>query len=32
MENKLGVAGTSRNWNTLIKLIEAGRMLERAAS
>jgi uncharacterized protein (DUF1697 family) len=32
MENKLGVAGTSRNWNTLTKLIEAGRMLERAGS
>jgi uncharacterized protein (DUF1697 family) len=29
MENKLGVAGTSRNWHTLTKLIEAGRMLQR---
>jgi uncharacterized protein (DUF1697 family) len=27
IENKLGVAGTSRNWNTLAKLIEVGRAL-----
>jgi uncharacterized protein (DUF1697 family) len=27
IENKLGVAGTSRNWNTLTKLIEVGRAL-----
>jgi uncharacterized protein (DUF1697 family) len=30
IENKLGVSGTARNWNTLTKLIEAGRSLERA--
>jgi uncharacterized protein (DUF1697 family) len=29
IENKLDVFGTARNWNTLTKLIEAGRMLER---
>ena len=28
IENKLDTAGTARNWNTLIKLIEAGRSLE----
>jgi len=27
IESKLGVAGTSRNWNTLAKLIEVGRAL-----
>ena len=27
IEGKLGVAGTSRNWNTLTKLIEVGRVL-----
>ena len=28
IENKLDTPGTARNWNTLIKLIEAGRLLE----
>ena len=28
IENKLDTAGTARNWNTLIKLVEAGRSLE----
>jgi len=28
IENKLDTAGTARNWNTLIKLVEAGRELE----
>jgi uncharacterized protein (DUF1697 family) len=31
IENKLGVSGTARNWNTLVKLCEAGRALEGAA-
>lgn len=31
IESHLGVSGTARNWNTLIKLIEVGRALERAA-
>lgn len=30
IENKLDTAGTARNWNTLVKLVEAGRALERA--
>jgi uncharacterized protein (DUF1697 family) len=30
LENKLDVAGTARNWNTLKKLVEAGATLERA--
>jgi uncharacterized protein (DUF1697 family) len=29
-ENKLDTAGTARNWNTLVKLVETGRALERA--
>src|SRR5690242_14866989 len=28
IENKLDTAGTARNWNTLIKLVEVGRELE----
>ncbi|HEY3516082.1 MAG TPA: DUF1697 domain-containing protein [Gammaproteobacteria bacterium] len=28
IESKLDTAGTARNWNTLIKLVEAGRLLE----
>jgi uncharacterized protein (DUF1697 family) len=28
LERKLGVSGTARNWNTLVKLLEAGRALE----
>jgi uncharacterized protein (DUF1697 family) len=28
IENKLGVSGTARNWNTLMKLCEAGRAIE----
>ena len=28
IEGKLDTAGTARNWNTLIKLVEAGRSLE----
>src|SRR5262245_42890022 len=28
IENKLDTAGTARNWNTLIKLVEVGRSLE----
>jgi uncharacterized protein (DUF1697 family) len=30
IENKLDVAGTSRNWNTVTKLVEAGKALERS--
>ncbi len=30
IENKLDTFGTARNWNTLAKLIEVGRVLERA--
>jgi uncharacterized protein (DUF1697 family) len=30
LENKLNVAGTARNWNTLKKLVEAGEAIERA--
>lgn len=30
IENKLDTAGTARNWNTLLKLVETGRALERA--
>jgi uncharacterized protein (DUF1697 family) len=29
LENRLNVVGTARNWNTLEKLLEAGRALER---
>ena len=29
IENKLDTAGTARNWNTLVKLVEAGRELQR---
>jgi uncharacterized protein (DUF1697 family) len=32
IENKLDTSGTARNWNTLVKLVEAGRALERAQS
>lgn len=32
MENKLGVSGTARNWNTLIKLRDAGRAIEGAGA
>jgi uncharacterized protein (DUF1697 family) len=32
IENQLRVSGTARNWNTLIKLIEAGRALGQANS
>jgi uncharacterized protein (DUF1697 family) len=32
IENKLDTAGTARNWNTLVKLVETGRALERAES
>ena len=28
IENKLDTAGTARNWNTLLKLVEVGRSLE----
>ena len=28
IENKLDTAGTARNWNTLVKLVEVGRSLE----
>jgi uncharacterized protein (DUF1697 family) len=31
LENKLDTAGTSRNWNTLTKLLETGRALEQRA-
>jgi uncharacterized protein (DUF1697 family) len=31
IEGKLDTAGTARNWNTLTKLVEAGRALEAAA-
>lgn len=31
IEGKLDTSGTARNWNTLAKLVEAGRALERAA-
>ncbi len=30
LEGKLDIAGTARNWNTLTKLVETGRALERA--
>jgi uncharacterized protein (DUF1697 family) len=30
LENKLDVSGTARNWNTLVKVVETGRALERA--
>ena len=30
IENKLDTSGTARNWNTLMKLVEAGRALEHA--
>jgi uncharacterized protein (DUF1697 family) len=30
LENKLKVAGTARNWNTLVKLVAAGEAMERA--
>jgi uncharacterized protein (DUF1697 family) len=30
IENKLDTSGTARNWNTLTKLVEAGRALEHA--
>jgi uncharacterized protein (DUF1697 family) len=30
IESKLDTAGTARNWNTLLKLVEAGRALEAA--
>ena len=30
IESKLDTAGTARNWNTLLKLVEAGRALEHA--
>ena len=30
IEGKLDTAGTARNWNTLTKLVETGRALERA--
>ena len=30
LENRLDVAGTARNWNTLKKLVEIGATLERA--
>jgi uncharacterized protein (DUF1697 family) len=30
IEDKLETAGTARNWNTLVKLVETGRALERA--
>jgi uncharacterized protein (DUF1697 family) len=32
IENKLDTSGTARNWNTLVKLVETGRALERAQS
>jgi uncharacterized protein (DUF1697 family) len=32
IENKLDVSGTSRNWNTLEKLLDTGRALERQGS
>ena len=32
LENKLDTSGTARNWNTLVKLVETGRALERAAA
>jgi uncharacterized protein (DUF1697 family) len=32
IENKLDTFGTARNWNTLVKLVEAGRELERTAA
>jgi len=31
IENKLGISGTSRNWNTVTKLLDVGRTLESAA-
>ena len=30
IENKLKTSGTGRNWNTLVKLLEAGRAIEGA--
>lgn len=32
IEGKLDTSGTARNWNTLVKLLETGRELERAAA
>jgi uncharacterized protein (DUF1697 family) len=32
IENKLDTSGTARNWNTLVKLVETGRALERPQS
>jgi uncharacterized protein (DUF1697 family) len=32
LENKLDTAGTSRNWNTLTKLLETGRALGHASA
>jgi uncharacterized protein (DUF1697 family) len=32
IEGRLDTFGTARNWNTLLKLVEAGRKLERASS
>ena len=31
IEGKLDTSGTARNWNTLVKLVEVGRALERAS-
>jgi uncharacterized protein (DUF1697 family) len=31
LEGKLGVSGTSRNWNTVTKLLEVGRALDGAS-
>jgi uncharacterized protein (DUF1697 family) len=30
LEDRLGVSGTARNWNTLTKMLEVGRALEQA--
>jgi len=30
IENRLQISGTSRNWNTLTKLLEAGRAIDRS--
>jgi uncharacterized protein (DUF1697 family) len=32
LENKLNISGTARNWNTLVKLLEIARALERPQS
>jgi uncharacterized protein (DUF1697 family) len=32
IEGKLDTSGTARNWNTLVKLVETGRALERASA